>query len=152
MNLAFSTDIRCPPKRLWPWLTEPERMKQWMKGLVRIEPDDPAAVRVGHTAKLVIKEGGRERTYDEKILEWTPNERILISIAGEHMKGMEMLCGYRLQDLGGSTRLDYTLECRTTRTLFKILGAIFGVFAKMQARHFIKTLKKLAEENAFTAA
>jgi carbon monoxide dehydrogenase subunit G len=145
MKMEFATEIRCPPRELWPWLTEPERMKRWMKGLVSVEGPEPAATRAGSKGKLVIKEGGRVSTYDETITAWEPNRRVAISMTGAHCPGIEMRCDHRLEDLGDATRLHYAFECRTSRTLFKVMGVVFGWFAKLQAKSFLKTLKRLAE-------
>jgi carbon monoxide dehydrogenase subunit G len=153
MNMAFETEIRTSPKRLWPWLTEPELMKQWMSGLQGFEMTSPGPLRAGSTAKLLIKEGGRVQTWDETILDWEPQRRVRISMTGAHCPGLEMVCDNRLEDLGGSTRLHYAFECRTSRAFFKVMGFLFGFFAKLQAKGFMKRLKRLAEaDGAVTAS
>ncbi len=145
MSIEFTTEIRCPPKQLWPWLTEPERMKRWMKGLVSIEPVDSSPMRVGARAKMTIKEGRKEVVYDEQVLEWEPMRRVLVSLTAPHCRGVEIVTGNRLEDLGNATRLHYTCEFRSTSTLFKLLGWLFSLFARMQAKSFLKSLKRLAE-------
>jgi carbon monoxide dehydrogenase subunit G len=152
MKMEVVTEIERSPADVWPWLTEPERMKQWMKGLVSVESTDGGPTRAGSTAKVVIKEGGRLATYDEKILEWEPQRLLLVSMTGAHCPGLEMRCGNRLEDLGGRTRLHYQFECRTTRTLFKVMGALFGFFAKLQAKSFMRSLKRLVEGERSAAA
>jgi len=147
MAIQFSTEIRCPPRALWPWLTEPERMKKWMKGLISVanESGDPSQSRVGTRSKMVIKEGGRVATYDSTIVEWQPPRRIAITLGAPHWKGLEMYVDYTLHDLGNATRLDYVCDAKTTRMLFKVMCAVFGIFAKLQAKSFIRSLKTQAE-------
>ena len=152
MKMELWTEIRCRPADLWPWLTETERMKQWMKGLVSIEPNEPGPIRAGTTAKLTIKEGGRNSVYDEKILEWDPPRALRIAVTSPKMKSMEMECYHRLEEQLGSTRLLFAYECRTTSVFFKLLGGIMGLFAKMQARSFMKKLKTLVETPGTAAA
>jgi uncharacterized protein YndB with AHSA1/START domain len=152
MSVLITTEIRCSPRELWPWLTEPERMKQWMKGLVSIEPGDASAMRPGAKAKMTIKEGGRLATYDETIVAWEPCKRIAVSLTGAHCKGVEIVCENRLEDLGGSTRLHHSFDCKTSSTVYKVLSFIFRGFAKMQAKGFLKRLKHLAEARPAAAA
>lgn len=146
MKIQFATDIRCSPKNLWPWLTETERMKQWMKGLLSVEPSEPGPPRAGSTARMTIKEGGRAAVYDSKILSWEPERRLEIALSSPQWK-VGMRCEYRLEDLAGSTRLHYGMGCDTSRTLYKILGALFGWVAKLQAKSFMKALKRCAESD-----
>jgi len=157
MDLQIETDVRCSPAVLWQWLTEPERMKQWIKGFVSVEPSDPRVTKAGMTAKVTMQDRGKLVVCDERILEWEPHRRILLSLTTPQWSGIEMVLGYRLEDLGGSTRLVHTFGCRTTRTLFKVIKVLatpFTFLAKMQARGTMKTLKRLAEGGsvAVTAA
>jgi uncharacterized protein YndB with AHSA1/START domain len=155
MRFELSMEIRRSPKELWPWMTEVARMKRWMKGLVSIEPADMTDVRPGMHFQCTIQEGRRQAAYDEEILEWVPDRRILLSFKSMSTawQGLELVVGYTLHDLGGSTRVDYECNARTTRLLWKILGPLCVVFARMQARSFLASLKKLAEsEGAPTTA
>jgi uncharacterized protein YndB with AHSA1/START domain len=150
MQMKFETEIRRSPKDLWPWLTEPERMKKWMKGLVSIVPNDPGPTRAGSTSKMTVKEGGKLVTYDETILEWNPPRSLRLRLTSPQWKSLQMTMANQLEDLGPSTRLHYQFECQTTNAFFKLLGFLFGFFAKLQAKSFMKSLKHLAESEPAT--
>lgn len=146
MNVSLTTAIAVAPAKLWPWIVEPERMKQWMRGLESVEPLDGGGQRVGSRSRMVIREGGRAASYDVEVTEHTPERLLAIVIRAAHWKGLEMTCRYELVPQAGAlTRLDYACAARTERTLWKILGFLFGWLARLQVKTFMRTLKKLAE-------
>ena len=146
MNVAFPVDIAVAPAKLWPWIVEPERMKQWMRGLESVELVSGDGKSAGSRSRMVIREGGRPASYDVELTEYVPERRVALVIRGERMKGVEVDCRYELVPQGGArTRLDYSCGCRTDKTLWKVMGFLFGWCAKHQAKSFMKSLKRLAE-------
>jgi len=146
MNVAFPVDIAVAPAMLWPWIVEPERMKQWMRGLESVELVSGDGKSAGSRSRMVIKEGGRPASYDVELTEYEPERRLALVIRGARMKGVEIDCRYELvPQAGARTRLDYSCCCRTDRTLWKLMGFLFGWLAKLQAKGFMRTLKRLAE-------
>ena len=57
MQIAVTELFTCTPETLWEHITEPEKQKLWMKGLLSNEQTSPAPVGVGSTFRMVIKEG-----------------------------------------------------------------------------------------------
>jgi carbon monoxide dehydrogenase subunit G len=146
MKMTHSETIRCTPEALWPWLDDAEKSKQWLRGLEEVRPTASGPKRPGYTAKLMIREGGKLQEYDETILEYEPNRRFKMKMTGGCLKGTEMLVDYQLVDIGdGRTRLDYECEALSDRFVMKLLGPLFMIFGRMQAKSFFRTLRKLAE-------
>jgi len=151
MKLSMSQVIACPPEALWPWLDDPERCKQWMKGLLEVRPTSSGPRRKGYTAVLVIREGGRPVEYEETILEYEPARRFKLRMVGGCLKSSAIEIDYKLEDLGARTRLDFELVCDSQSFVLKLVGPLFGMFARMQLRRFFKRLKELAEGRAVLA-
>jgi carbon monoxide dehydrogenase subunit G len=153
MKLNYSAVIEVPPEALWPWLDDPEKCKQWMRGLLDVKQTSPGPKRKGTTAIMLIQEGGRTAEYQETILEYEPNKRFKLSMAGGCMKDTVLVIDYKLEDLGNRTRLDY--ECSAEmkgRAWLKLLAPVFMIFGRIQMKSFFKKLKRLAESEPEEAA
>lgn len=145
MKIAFSAEIRCSPERLWPWLADPELCKQWLRGMEEIRPVSTGPKRAGWQAKMFIREGGRLSEYDETILEYEEPRRFKLRMEGGCLRGGSITVDYRLHEHDGSTRLDYECDAQM-RGILRVLGPLFAIFGRMQARSFIVKLKQLAEQ------
>ena len=150
MKMNYSTVIEVPPEALWPWLDDPEKCKQWMKGLIEVRQTSPGPKRKGTTAILLIQAGRKPAEYQETILEYEPNKRFKMSVIGACQKNLTMTSDYKLDDLGGRTRLDYEWTAEMSGFM-KLLAPLFMIFGRLQTRSFFKTLKRLAESEPQTA-
>ena len=152
MRVKLEQTIGCSPEALWPWIDDPERSKQWMRGLVEVRPTSPGPRRKGSTAVVVIQEGRRSAEYDETILEYEPARRLKLRLVGGSFRGTGLEIDYKLDDLGGRTRLEYECGCELQNKVLAFFAPLFGVFARMQARSFFRKLRKLAESDSELAA
>ena len=153
MKVELKTDIACTPAQLWPWIEEPEKQKQWMEGLLENEPTSDAPNGVGSTFEMKIKEGSKVNSYDGRITAYEPPHHMAVVMTGEALKGVALAADYRLEDLGGSTRLHYTVTSDSSQAgaMMKLMEPLFAFFGKMQARRFLRTLKTRAEAAPATA-
>ena len=147
METNYTVIIDCPPEQLWPWLEEPDKQKQWMKGLLDNVPTTDGPTRVGTTFRMTIQEGRRVANYDGEVTNYAPYRHLGIRFWGEALRGVEMAADYKLQNLGARTRLDYRAVADTTGAgfLMRLLLPLYKLFSTMQLRSFMKTLKHLAE-------
>ena len=150
METNYTVIIDCTPEQLWPWLEEPDKQKQWMKGLLENVPTTDGPTRVGLTFRMTIQEGRRVAEYDGEVTNYDPHRHLGIRFWGETLQGVEMAIDYRLQNLGARTRLDYTAVADTTGAGFltRLMLPLFKLFSAIQLRSFMKTLKHLAEAEA----
>jgi carbon monoxide dehydrogenase subunit G len=151
MKMAMSMVIDCTPRELWPWLDDPEKLKQWMKGVLEVRSTSPGPRRKGSTAVCVIQEGGRPVEYRETFLEYEPERHLKLRMEGGRMKTIVIDVEYTLEELGRGTRLDYGFACELPGPMLKLFGPLMQVFARMQVRRFFKKLKSLAEGGASVA-
>src|SRR5215471_7674997 len=66
-----SLDVAASREQVWPWLTEPDKMKQWVDWLVEVRASDPVA-RPGAKRTLVMRDpnnGGKLMEIDNTVVE-----------------------------------------------------------------------------------
>ncbi len=153
MQTVYSTLIDCTPEQLWPWLEEPDKQKQWMKGLLEKVSTSEEPTRVGSTFRMTIKEGRRVVEYEGEVTNYDLHHRLSIKFWGEMLRGVEIYVDYQLQDLGDRTRLDYLSTADTSEAGFfiKLMMPLYKIFGLVQLKSFMKTLKHLAEAEAAQA-
>lgn len=151
MRIETIEYFRCPAEHLWTWIEEPEKQKQWMKGLLNNESTSPGGQKLGSTFRMTIQEGRKANSYDGEVTghEWPRFLEVCLS-GGNFPQGMRMRVGYRLSETAGVTRLDYScaMEGKKCGLLLRMLFVLAKVFSRMQLRSFLRQLKSLAEASA----
>jgi len=151
-TIRHTIEIDRPPADVWPWLEEPEKQKQWMKGLLSNEPLEDAR-GPGSRFRMRIKEGRRESGYEGEVVAREPERRLAVKLEGGCFpKDMAMHVDYRLTDLGGRTRLDYECGAEVPGFWMRLMAGLFKVFGKMQAKSFLRELKRRVESAGTTVA
>ena len=144
-RLTHSVEIDGPVERVWDCLTDPEKIKLWMKGVEEHTLTSEGPVGVGSTFQMKIREGSKLRSYDGEFLAYDVNRRMQLRFVGGCTGNMPaMMVDYDLTDLYGRTRLDYL--CRTEiKGFWRVLTPLIKIMGKMFVKLFFRTLKKLVE-------
>jgi uncharacterized protein YndB with AHSA1/START domain len=76
-----SLEFDATPEQIWPYLTEPDRIRQWFSGLVSIDPieapsDDPAAPAPAPIRRVLQTADGDRVEYKDQILRFTPGQML----------------------------------------------------------------------------
>jgi len=149
MDISFTKEFACPPARLWLFLDEPERLKQWLSGLEEMRHVKEESGRVGTTFVMKIKEGRKVSEYEGQVTAYETERHLGISFwGGNFPPGMVMHVDYRLADLGGRTRLDYVAKMTCSQPLpwwLRLLIPLGKLFGRFQLKAFMKRLQQLAE-------
>lgn len=93
-----------PPTAVFPYLIEPNRLVQWLGGLVASEPLTEGGPGVGARSREIIEERGRRMTMDTEILLFEPPELLKVCLTATQLEGEGE---YTLQAAGEQTRLTY---------------------------------------------
>ena len=155
MQIKVTERFACTPETLWAAISEPEKQKLWMKGLLSNEQTSPGPTAVGSTFRMVIKEGRKAAEYQGEMTAYDRPRRLEIVMGGGNFpKGMTVRVDYRLTPEGDRTRLDYacTAEMAKVGLFMKLMFLVFRLFCKMQLRGFMRALRKLVETPARKAA
>ena len=148
MRMHQHIDIDRSPEELWPWLTNTEHLKQWMKGLLEITPVSEGEPGVGFKARMRIREGKKVSDYDEEITRWDPPHALAVRITGGCMPAdTAMESAYTVTDMGGHSRVD-VVTSGDLKGFWKLFAPLMKLFAGSQQRSFFKKLKALAEADA----
>jgi uncharacterized protein YndB with AHSA1/START domain len=150
MECTYTGNFACPPERLWRFIEEPELQKQWMKGLEDNQQTSTGPTGVGSTFRMKIKEGGKVADYDGTLTAYEPPRHLAVKMTGGNLPGgMVLHVDYRLTGQNGGTHLDYTTKMVMSKKppfWMRLMLPLGTIFAKIQLRGFMKTLKRLAEQ------
>ena len=144
MFVSMSVDIETPPEKVWPYLVEPEKCKQWFTALKIFEYTSEEHGGVGSTFYWKEEAAGRVYEINFVTTEWVENE----------------VFGYK-QTSGDFASYDerWVIESTPTGSRFTfndhiefkggLMGKFIGIFAARNARktgaEVLANLKRLAE-------
>ncbi len=145
MKSSLSIEIDASPERVFCWLEDAERVMQWVPNIVENENLEVTEEKVGSTFRQVYVENGRRMEMFGLITEYEPNRQWNLEIDGS---GFKLFLEYRLEDLGGRTRLTQDTDIQF-KGLFKIIGLIMAPLLRKSSRKqhedSFQKLKNLAE-------
>ena len=145
MLVSMSVDIKAPPEKVWPYLVEPEKCKQWFTALKIFEYTSEAHGGVGST--FYWKEEASGRIFDLNFVttEWIENE----------VFGYRMTSGDFFKSYDERWEIEKTSDgCRFTfndhiEFPYGPIGKIIGYFAAQDSRKtgvdILANLKRLSE-------
>ena len=81
-TVAFERTFSCAPGQLWPYLEEPQKIVQWMKGVVEDRPTSPGPTRVGSTFLMRIREGRKVNDYQGRVTAFDKPKHMAIVMWG----------------------------------------------------------------------
>lgn len=146
MRYDATTAIARPAAAIFPLLTEPEGLKQWIGGLESSVPLTEGGLRLGARSRETLLEHGRRIAMDSEVVELDPPRLIAVTLDGAGAQG---LVRYTLNETPGGTTLRYECELR-----FRGLMALFAPFAQGPAQAKVESdlarLKALAESRALS--
>jgi uncharacterized protein YndB with AHSA1/START domain len=154
-EFSYTTEFAAPREAVWPYLEDPEKIKQWMIGVVEDRPTSAGPTRVGSTFEMDIKEGRKITTYQGEVTKYDRPRLMGVKMVGSCGKQpMTMFADYELSDLGGGrTRMLYTGRCTPpSGLLFKLMMPLFKVMGRMMIKKFMRNLRGLVESPAQQAA
>jgi uncharacterized protein YndB with AHSA1/START domain len=141
--VQVTTEINATPERLWPWLDEGDRAKQWVHGLTEVRRKSSSADPVGTTEVWVMRDDSN------KPLEVTGTctEYVKPSRLSVHLSAPGSFDGdqtYQLTDLGGGrTRLEMTGRFRYATWFARLMEPFITPSAQRQMEQDIARLKEL---------
>lgn len=147
MNISYSINIKSTPERVFHWLSDPDRAKMWMTGVVEYEILNKTSDMVGTTFREIIEENGKRVEMQGKVTGFKINQELAFFL---HSDFHEVDVNFYLEKAAGSTRLTQVSDIRF-HGLMKILVIFTGPFLKKkiygQLKHDFATLKKLCEKD-----
>ena len=74
-----------PAEKIFPYLIEPGKVKQWIGGLVESKPLTDGPPRAGSKSQEIVEDQGQRMVFDSEIIELLPNRFLSVRLSNEYM-------------------------------------------------------------------
>ena len=146
-RLSVSADIARPVQDVWPWITEPEKLKSWVAWLVEIRTLTPPPHGVGSKTIWVMEDrnyNNQKMEMTEELIEYNPPRSLKVRVTAA--LGFSGEVSFLLTDLGnGKTRAVQTSSFQFDKWWAKLLTPLIMQSAQKKAIEDIGRLKSKAE-------
>ncbi|ASS49949.1 MAG: hypothetical protein A3D31_10255 [Candidatus Fluviicola riflensis] len=144
MRYTVSIDINAPLDEVITRFDDPEKMKEWMTGLVSFETIEGEPGQVGAKSKLVFKMGKRDMEMIETITERNLPERF----AGYYeVKGVYNEVGNGFEAVGENITRYTSDQFFKFKGGMKIIGFLFPKMFKKQSMKYLEDFKTFVERD-----
>jgi uncharacterized protein YndB with AHSA1/START domain len=133
MSNTYSIDIDAPPARVFKWIYDADLNRQWLPNLVEVEVLKKEPQGLGSRFRQVYMENGRRMEMTGTVTGYEQDRYLACEITGPFLLNVD----YRLDDLGGRTRVTQHSEIQFRSFAMKLLGALMKPL-----------MRKMAEKNA----
>ena len=135
-------EIEKPANQVFTWISESEKLKQWMHGLKEDIPINGDSLRVGSKSKIIVED---EQGRFEMIVEITQlkmNELLAVHITSE---GFEVNAVYKLSESGDVTTLNYEGRAHFKSLFLRLITFVIKPASQQQLENNFNKLKSLVE-------
>ncbi len=148
MKLRHTIDIDRRSDQVFPWLADPERARAWMSSVSKTSILERTPDLVGTTFRETITNGDGSTELQGVVTACRPNQEIAFHLDGQYS---DVAVDYRLEEVGGRTRLTMRAEIRfkgCLRALSLLVWPLFKGKVLSQFRRECAQLKRLCESQA----
>ncbi len=140
--------IEAPVPMVYAWITEPEKLKQWMGGLVESTPLTTEGLKVGARSREVFQMGDEKRVMEVEITALRPNERLEAKVTSD---GFAVDVKYILSQKDGLTRVTYIGDAKYHKLHLRLFEPVITPMAQQKLEEDFARLKELIEASKTTA-
>jgi uncharacterized protein YndB with AHSA1/START domain len=148
MKNTYSLEIDAPPERVFSWIYDGDRLLQWLPNLVENEVLTAERNGIGSRFRQVYVENGRRM---EMVGEVTGYEQGRFLACDIHGRPFDLKVAYRLEDLGGRTRLtqdsEVILKNLPMKIVMALLAPVIGKATHKTAGSSFTKLRQLVESS-----
>lgn len=146
-KVASSVVIDRPPAAVWPWITKPDRQKQWISWLIEIRPLTESTEGVGSRALWVMEDknnNGQKMEITGEIVSVEPGQSVGVKLWSDGM--FDGIASYNLVDLGkGETRMESKGAYHYQQGFARLMEPLITPQAKKKMDSDLAKLKSLVE-------
>lgn len=99
--------ILASPEKIYPYLTQPELIQQWMGDVASIKPMDDLGNQVGAKAAVLVDSNGEKLEMISEVLEVAPNKELKVRLTSDMFV---VISDYQLSASHGETELSLDME------------------------------------------
>ena len=145
MKVQRSIEIAAAPEKIWPWLTEPDKILKWFDLLKKFEYTGDKRSGPGTTFYYEEKSGGQLMKLNYKVTEWEQNKKIAFGVTSGSLKKDDQVWSIEPTPAGSRFTMYEDLEM-PMGILGKIIGATFGeMMIGKNMEKILGNLKRFAE-------
>lgn len=138
-----SVEIDAPAERVFEYVAEPERMHEWVGGLVEFRPLGPGP-ELGSRGVQVVTMAGRQWELESEITRYEPPRELDARLVHN---GFESLASYRLEESDGRTRVTTTMETEYKQAFARLLAGVVTRQAQKKLEADLARLKQVVESS-----
>jgi uncharacterized protein YndB with AHSA1/START domain len=101
-----TVELARPASQVWPWISEPEKLREWQSGVLENQPIAEGGLRPGARLRRVMQRGRERVAMTVEITSVQPGRRLAATIHSEG-PGFAMSEDYLLLERDGRSLLDY---------------------------------------------
>jgi uncharacterized protein YndB with AHSA1/START domain len=136
-----SVEIDAPVERVFEYIAEPERMHEWVGGLVEFRPLEPGPA-LGSRGVQVVNMAGRRWELESEITRYEPPRELEARLVHDDF---ESVASYRLTESDGRTRVTTTMETEYKQAFVRLLGGVATRQAQKKLEADLARLKRVLE-------
>jgi uncharacterized protein YndB with AHSA1/START domain len=137
-----SIAINKPAAVIFPWLTEPEKLKAWIFGLTESKPLTEGGLRVGARFEEIMVIGEEQTVTVSEVTELDPGKLMVVKITSQ---GFDGDIRYVLEEAGASTTLRYTGNFQYKAFMLRLLEPLVTPSAQRKLEEDLIKLKSVVE-------
>ncbi len=145
MKVVNRVEINAPPVKVFYWLEEPDRAKEWVTSVTRSEFVKKTPNKVGTTFREYVEEDGHEIEMQGVVTEFQPNETFAVHLESEsHSADVRFV----LKEKGSMTQLTQNVELHFKEALSDAVCDSIKKSIMSQVQSEFARLKELCEQNS----
>jgi uncharacterized protein YndB with AHSA1/START domain len=145
MIVQRSIEVGAPPEKVWPFLTEPEKIMKWFNLLKKFEYTGDKRRGAGTTFYYEEKSSGQLMKLNYKVTEWVENKKLAFSVTSGSLKKDDQVWSIEAMPTGSRFTMYEDLEM-PMGIIGKVIGALFGeMMIGKSMEKILGNLKRMAE-------
>lgn len=148
MQYSYNQQIDAPIEKVFDFIYDEEKIKQWIPELISIEydstfnPEQP----VGTVFVQRLKEGGRIQKYNGEVMAFKKNHLLELRLWNP---GFTVTVIYKLEPIEkNATLFNYSCSAIFNNWFYRVMGKMFSGYMKRMLITQMEKLKSLAEKKA----
>jgi carbon monoxide dehydrogenase subunit G len=137
-----------PPKDVFPWLLEADRVPRWMSGLKVYEPLDPGPLRIGSRIRQELSVSGYDLSFELEVTRLEPPQMAVMRFQGSGFKAANE---YAVRPAASGSDVTWVISGDTTSFKARLIAPM--VQAKLQEKLVtdLARLRTVVEDEADAA-
>jgi uncharacterized protein YndB with AHSA1/START domain len=124
------------------YVAEPERMREWLGGLVEFQPISPGPA-LGSKAVQIVEMAGKKWELESEITRYDPPHLLEAFLVAPN--DFESVASYRLDEADGRTRVTTTMETQYKHRVARLVGGVVTRHAQRKLEADLDRLKRAVE-------